>query len=213
MGPSDWKMSVMLMMAAGHGPAPPSLNTSRRWSLPSAAGFQFDRQHAVLKSTLAGVNRVKARTETQRKATALLGTDLHTLLQSLRAGLAADARDGALLSLGWSGALRRSEIVGLDWQQVGEGGGFVRITVRGVEITLMRSKASQDTAITIAIPSTDMPSAQFWLERWAEVAQLEPGQPVFRAVDRRQRISRKRLGDGSVSEIVKARIRTCAPQG
>jgi site-specific recombinase XerC len=28
-----------------------------------------------------------------------------------------DARDAALLVLGWAAALRRSELVGLDWQE------------------------------------------------------------------------------------------------
>src|SRR5262245_32435818 len=108
-------------------------------SAQRAAGYPFDRQNAVLKSTMAGINRTKARTETPRKAQPMLGTDLHSLLKSLRAAIPADARDGALLSLGWAGALRRSELVGLDWQQVGEGRGFVGVDERGVEIVLTRS--------------------------------------------------------------------------
>jgi hypothetical protein len=42
-----------------------------------AARFQFNCDNAVLKSTLAGINRTKARTETVRKAAPLLGKDLH----------------------------------------------------------------------------------------------------------------------------------------
>lgn len=179
-------------------------------SAQRAAGYQFDRQHAVLKSTLAGINRVKAETETVKKAQPLLGQDLHALLMGLRAQIPADARDGALLGLGWAGALRRNELVSLDWNEIGTGKGYVSADERGVEIVLMRSKASQDNAVTIAIPLTDAPSVHFWLSQWARVAKLEPGQPVFRAVDRRQRIAEQRLGDGSVSTIVKSRVKAYA---
>lgn len=179
-------------------------------SAQRAAGYQFDRQHAVLKSTLAGINRVKAQTEVVRKAQPLLGQDLHSLLMGLRAQIPSDARDGALLGLGWAGALRRNELVSLDWQEIGTGKGFVRVDERGVEVVLMRSKASQDNAVTIAIPLADAPSVHFWVSEWARTANLQPGQPVFRAVDRRQRIAEQRLGDGSVSAIVKSRVKAYA---
>lgn len=50
----------------------------------------------------------------------------------------------------------------------------------------------------------------FWLSVWAEIAKLQPGELVFRAVDRRQRIARQRLGDGSVSTIIKSRVKAYA---
>jgi site-specific recombinase XerC len=46
-------------------------------------------------------------------------------------------RDRAILLLGWSGALRRSEIVGLDRADL-------RFVKQGVEITLRRSKTNQE---------------------------------------------------------------------
>jgi integrase len=171
-----------------------------------AAGYAVDRQNAVLKNTLAGISRKKARTETVRKAAPLLGKDLHPLLRMLDAGKAKDCRDGALLALGWSGAMRRSEIVGLDWQQIGEGRGFVRIDDRGVEIVLMRSKASQDAAVTLAIPATDMPSAVEWLQAWVQAANSQPGEPGFKAVNSRQQIAPERLRPESVNLVVKARV-------
>ncbi len=174
-----------------------------------AAGYVFDRQNAVLKSTLAGVNRVKARTEVVRKATPLLGSDLHRILQGLNPEKPRDARDGALLSLGWAGALRRNEIVSLDWQQIGEGKGFVRIDERGIVITLMRSKASQDAAVEVILPVDDMPSASIWLNAWAKLANLQPGEPVFRGIIGK-RISEQRLGDHSVNDATKSRVRAYA---
>ena len=55
----------------------------------------------------------------------------------------------ALLALGWAAALRRSELVSLDWQKLGAGGGFVCIDERGVLVTLMASKASQESVALI----------------------------------------------------------------
>jgi hypothetical protein len=44
----------------------------------------------------------------------------------------------------------------------------------------------------------------------AKVAQLGPGQPVFRAVDQRQNIAAEALTDRSVSRIIKSRVRALA---
>jgi hypothetical protein len=100
--------------------------------------------------------------------------------EGARAYNPADARDGALLALGWGAALRRSELVNLDWMKFGDGAGFVRIEPeRGIVVRLQRSKSSQDKAVEIVIPYTDMPTCCIWLEQWAKVAKLEPGQPVF----------------------------------
>jgi hypothetical protein len=63
-----------------------------------AAGFEFNRDHAVLKSTLAGVNMVKAETAVVKKARPLLGTDLRDLLEGLREGVLRLPRWGAALS-------------------------------------------------------------------------------------------------------------------
>lgn len=54
----------------------------------------------------------------RQEGQSLLGKDLHAPLKGLRANIPADARDGALLALGWAGALRRNELVSLDWQEI-----------------------------------------------------------------------------------------------
>jgi len=114
--------------------------------------------------------------------------------------------DAALLALGWAGALRRSELVGLDWQQLGSGG-LVTVSELDFTITPMASKASRDEGETIVLPRADMPTACARLEAWALLAGLQPGEPVFRSVDQLQVIAAERLTDCSVSRIVKARVR------
>jgi integrase len=170
------------------------------------AGFPFDRKHKDIARTWRGIANRKARSETVRKAQPIMAEELRRLLEKLRPDHAIDVRDAALLALGWAGALRRSELVSLDWQQLGAGGGFVTVSELGIAITLMASKASQDQAESIAIPRADMPTACERLEVWGLLASLQPGEPVFRAVDQQQVISAERLTDRSVSRIVKARV-------
>ena len=112
-------------------------------------------------------------------------------------------RDAAMLTLGWGAALRRSELVSLDWEQLGNGTGFVRIDERGILITLARSKASQDKAETVVIPRADLPEACEALETWAARVPLQPGEPIFRGVNNRDQIASERLTAHSVSRIVK----------
>jgi integrase len=90
-----------------------------------------------------GISNTKARKETARKAKPLLANDLRDLIEGLDHRCASGARDAALLALGWASALRRSELVSLDWYKLGTGGGFVRVDDRGIVVTLTASKASQ----------------------------------------------------------------------
>ena len=79
---------------------------------------------------------------------------------------------------GWAAALRRSELVSLDWHRLGTGGGFVRVDERGIFVTLMASKPSQDQAEKIVIPAEHMPKACQALESWAAVAELKAGEAI-----------------------------------
>jgi hypothetical protein len=64
--------------------------------------------------------------------------------------------------------------------------------------------------VIIVVPSTDMPAACDAIAWWAQVANLAPGEAVFRPVDQRQIIGSTRLTDHSVSCIVKERVRLLA---
>jgi integrase len=77
-------------------------------------------------------------------------------------------------------------------------------------VTLPTSKGSQDKETEIVIPCPDMPTACDALARWARLANLQPGEPVFRWVDKGGNIAPGRLTDRSVSRIVKVRLRDLA---
>jgi integrase len=55
-----------------------------------------------------------------------------------------------------------------------------------------------------------MPSACEALEHWTKAASLEAGEPLFRPITKGGEIGPGRLTDGSVSRIVKARVREYA---
>jgi integrase len=167
------------------------------------AGHAFDRKHRIISMTWSGISRVKAMVEIERQAAPFLAADVRDLLAILNPAKNIGCRNAALLTLGFGAALRRSELVGLDWQELGTGTGFVRIDERGILITLARSKASQDKAETVVIPRADFMPACEALEAWAARAQLQPGDPIFRAVNNRHQIAAERLTAHSVSRIVK----------
>jgi integrase len=174
------------------------------------AGHAFDRKHRLISMTWSGISRVKAMTEVERQAAPVIAADVRDLLAMLNTGRAIGARNAALLLTGWGAALRRSELVGLDWEHLGTGTGFVRVDERGILITLARSKASQDKAETVVIPRADLPEACEALEAWASRVPLQPGEPVFRAVNNRHQIAAERLTAHSVSRIVKKAMRDLA---
>jgi integrase len=111
-----------------------------------------------------------------------------------------DARDRALLLIGFAGGFRRSEIVGLNCDDIER----VR---QGVIITLRRSKTDQEGAgRKVGIPfgrTRHCPALA--LERWLAVSRIEAG-PIFRPVDRHGRVGSERLSGEAVSLVVKERV-------
>jgi hypothetical protein len=196
----DTVAAWMVVLADGHdGGAPPSASTisvclSAVVSAHRAAGYSLDRRHPLIAEIWAGITQAKAKTHAKRRAPPIMDDDPKSLLQSLQPSLPADARDAALL------ALKRGE--GTGWIHIEEGKGLV--------ITLPTSKASQAEAVTVIVPRADMPIALEAVEGWANVAKLKAGEPVFRPIDKGQRIGSSRLTDRRVALIVKARIRELA---
>lgn len=110
----------------------------------------------------------------------------------------AGKRDRALLTLGFSGALRRSELVGLDVADLGPDRDGLRLRIR-------RSKTDQEGAgQEIAIPHGRLLRPVAALQDWLQAAGIDGG-PVFRPVSRFDRVRRnERLTDRSAARIVKA---------
>ena len=109
-------------------------------------------------------------------------------------------RDRALLLIGFAGAFRRSEIVGLDV-------GNIEHVSHGIIVTLKRSKTDQDGhGRKVGIPlARGRHCPVLSLQEWLAASDIAEG-PIFRPVDRHGQISNQRLSSQAVSEVVKGRI-------
>ncbi len=160
-----------------------------------AAGHDSPTEHGVVRATFAGIRRecgVAARPKTA------------LLVDELRAAVATcgerriDVRDRALVLLGFAGALRRSELVGLD-------AGDVRFEDEGLVLRLRRSKTNQEgelEEVAVLYGSDPRTCPVRAVQAWLATRGIRDG-PLFRAVDRAGRVGRGRLTARIVGERVK----------
>jgi integrase len=174
------------------------------------AGHSVDRKARAISLVWAGVSRTKNMERPVRRVAPFMIDDLADLLNILDRKKLIGCRDAALFTLGFSAALRRAELTGLDLGELGSGIGYVRITERGIVVTLVRSKSSQDAATEIAIPRADRPEAIEALEQWIERAHIQPGTPLMRSVNNRGVVSEDRLTPHSIARICKRAARKVA---
>jgi integrase len=160
-------------------------------------GFSNPTSVEVVKSTLRGLKRIKG--TAQRQATPLIKEDLFVVLEAMGSRLK-DVRDRALLLIGFAGGFRRSELIGLNCDDV--------IPVRqGLEVTLRRSKTDQNGAgRKIGIPH----GRSQWcpvvaLEQWLAASGITEG-AMFRPIDRHHRVGPKRLSGEGVCLVVRERV-------
>ena len=101
-----------------------------------AAGFDSPcaMKNAAVKEVMDGIRRVKGTAQVGKAA--ILTRDIRRIMAVLPVSLLG-RRDAALLLVGFAGAFRRSELVGLTVADVED-------TVDGLKVTLRRSKTDQD---------------------------------------------------------------------
>lgn len=162
-----------------------------------ALGHDDPCRAEIVKATMSGIRRTKGMA--QREARALQRDDLFAVLDRM-GERPIDLRDKALLLIGFAGAFRRSELVGLDC-------GDVEPAARGIVLHLRRSKTDQTgQGRKIAIPH----GRTRWcpvrhLTDWLAHAGIEQG-PIFRSIDRHGHISPDRLSGDAVATIMKKRV-------
>ena len=141
------------------------------------------RGHAIDRAPL--IERLKAirrRAGPPHRARPLMRKELAKILAKLEPTNARHARDAALMLLGWSAALRSAELVGLDWLQFGGnlagGTGILASERYGLQVELLTSKTAQLERVSVGIPHLDAPSVRPWVEKWIELAGVQPGEPI-----------------------------------
>lgn len=176
-------------------------------------GYPFDTKNAALVTVMKGIRREIAKTRLIRRVKPLMADELRVVLESLNPTVLREARDAAVIGLCWAAALRRSELVGLDFGKLGSGTGFVSIDDKAITITLMTSKGSQDTAQTVVVPRIYAPLSAQAFDTWVALANIEPGTPIFRAVigkGESKRIAATRMCNRTVARIIKQRVKVLA---
>jgi site-specific recombinase XerD len=160
-----------------------------------AAGHDTPTKQEAVRLVRRGVRRTLG--TAQRQVRPVTVPELRTMLEGLGTD-PAGCRDRALLVLGFAGALRRSELVGLDVGDVIEG-------TDGLTLHLRRSKTDQEGAgRTLGIPFGSNPATcpvRAW-RAWLEVSGITEG-AAFRALDRHGRLGPTRLSGQAVALVLK----------
>jgi integrase len=153
------------LAAAGEGYAMPTLRR-RVAAIARAcgvAGHPLDTKHPAIRKTLRGIGRKHG--TPARRAAALTTTEVRKLCRACGAGLAG-ARDRALFLIGFAGAMRRSELIGLDV-------GHVTWTDEGLKLLVERSKTDKQgegAKITIPLGNAEETWPVAALKEWLELA-------------------------------------------
>ncbi|MBZ5635184.1 MAG: tyrosine-type recombinase/integrase [Acidobacteriia bacterium] len=160
-----------------------------------AVGLDSPTAAGIVRNTLKGIRRTLG-TAAVQKAPALTA-DIRAMVERADAGLIG-ARDRAIVLLGFAGAFRRAEIVGLDAADLGFGRD-------GLTVTLQRSKTDQEGAgRNVGIPYGSNPDTcpVRTLQTWLEQAGIADG-AVFRSLNRHGRVQPGRLSPADVARVVK----------
>lgn len=162
----------------------------------TAAGLpRFSVLDEPLRSVWAGIRRVHG--VAQHGKAPVVTTDIKAMVAQLPESLLG-LRDRALLLIGFAGAFRRSELVGLTREDV-------QITSEGLTIRLRRSKTDQEGAgrvVGIPYGSHRETCPVRSLQAWLEASGITEG-PLFRSINRHGQMQLGALSDKAVALIVK----------
>ena len=166
-------------------------------------GLVWQRAHPAITEVMGGIKRRHGMEPAQKAP--VQDDELERLLAVLDAGTLADLRDRALLTMGWWGAFRRSELVALTLDDLTR-------SADGFTVRLRRSKNDQEghgqaKGVPYARDAKLCPVRS--LDAWLAAAAITTG-PLFRGVDQRGIVSERALSDRAVALIVK---RTAARAG
>lgn len=154
----------------------------------------------MVKNALKGIKRMKG--TLQQGKLPVLFDDIQDMVSSLDGDPLVQARDKAILLVGFYGALRRSEIAGLDVEDL-------RFTRLGLLITLRNSKTDQQNqGQLVAIPYVENKEicAVTALKEWLNVSGITSG-PLFRGFSRGHTVRKNRISDKTIALIVKEHVR------
>ncbi len=150
---------------------------------------RLERAWSGIRTDANGRNPIQKRAATQPILSAMIG--------AIEGNDARALRDRALLAIGMTGALRRSELVSIQREHI-------EFLPDGISIAIGRSKTDQTgKGATIHIPRGDVLSAVSHLERWLEAAAISSG-PVFLKMTPQGRVGTKAMSAHGAAHVIKA---------
>jgi integrase len=205
--PSTPEVVGAYLADAGRGYA---LSTLRRRVAAIARAHRIakqplDTRHPAIRETLRGIGRTHG--EPPRRSAALATSDIKQLVTVCGDDMAG-VRDQALFLVCFAGALRRSELVGVDVEHL-------TWTTAGLTLLITRSKTDKEGAgAEIGIPygSRSETCPVEALRRWLDQAAIATG-PIFRKVDRWGAVHASRLDPDAVRQILKKRAAAAGLSG
>jgi len=164
-----------------------------------AAGFEPPQTRPgadTIRDVLAGIRRTNG-VKPKRKQAAD-GDAMRDILRAVTGDTPRAVRDRALLAIGMAAALRRSELVALDLDDVA-------LVPEGLRLTIRRSKTDQQgEGAEIAIPEGRRLQPKALLLAWVALAGFDRG-PLFRKLTPQGRITPKPMSDRGVAIVVQTR--------
>src|SRR4051794_11019993 len=160
-----------------------------------AAGVESPNKHTQVRYVWAGICREKGMAQAHMKPT--LTKHIREMVDHLPDSLLG-VRDRALILLGYAGAMRRSELVGLDVTDLA-------IAEEGLVVLIRKSKTDQmGVGRKIGIPYGEHPETcpVRAVQAWIEEGDIDEG-PLFRSVNKHGDVSDRRLSDQVVADVVK----------
>ena len=151
--------------------------------------------HRVVGETWRGIRRANGIAPAAKAP--LLAADLRRMSAAASAGIRG-LRDRALLLLGFAGAFRRSELVGINIEDLD-------FRPEGLVILLRRSKTDQERVgrrVGVPVAADPQTCACRSVRRWIDAANLVTG-PLFRPIEGCGRVGPRRLSDRAVALVVK----------
>jgi integrase len=160
-----------------------------------AAGTESPTHAPVVRNVMKGIRRTKGTAPAQKAAA--VTDDIRSMIDATGEDLMG-ARDRSLILVGFAGAFRRSELVGLDVEACA-------FTRDGLTIMIRQSKTDQEgLGRKVGIPYGSNPETcpVRTLQSWLEQSSITNG-PLFRAVNRHGQVQPKRLTPLTVARVVK----------
>lgn len=150
----------------------------------------------IVKEALIGLTRLKG--TVQKGKTPIYWEEIEEMIHRMDLTSLQALRDRAVLLLGFMGAFRRSELAGLDVEDI-------KKYPQGIVVTIRHSKTDQTSAgQQIGIPYLSHSSMDciHALQEWLTAAGITSG-PLFRSFLKNGKVSSRRLSDKSINLIVK----------